>query len=97
MALLTLPQITGLLLNQSHYICPSCSTPHYIFGPPTAFRRVASELDARILGELPVLSSVSESGDRGVPVVLSAKSEGEKEWQEVLKRAADEVWRSISA
>ncbi|GJE93895.1 P-loop containing nucleoside triphosphate hydrolase protein [Phanerochaete sordida] len=88
--------VSGLLLNQSHFTCPSCSTPHYIFGPPTTFRRVADELGVKVLGELPVLGSVSESGDRGVPLVLGAKSEGEKEWQGVMQKAADVVWRGIS-
>ncbi|EKM53176.1 uncharacterized protein PHACADRAFT_259348 [Phanerochaete carnosa HHB-10118-sp] len=89
--------VAGLLLNQSHYTCPSCSTPHHIFGPPTAFRRFATDLNVKILGELPVLSSVSVSGDRGVPLTLHAKNEGEREWRDIMKRAADEVWNSINS
>jgi ATP-binding protein involved in chromosome partitioning len=42
-----------------------------------------------------VLASVSESGDKGVPVVLNASGEGEKEWRQVFEHVADEIWRSV--
>ena len=91
-------QIKGLVLNQSHYICPSCDTPHHIFGNPDRFRATASELSVPIIGMLPVLSDVSESGDRGVPIVLTGsgkdKSEsvrGVEEWKETMSSIADRV------
>jgi len=48
---LTESQITGLLLNMSHYKCSSCSTPHELFGSPKNFLKAASDLDLPVLGQ----------------------------------------------
>ncbi|KIP05880.1 hypothetical protein PHLGIDRAFT_73562 [Phlebiopsis gigantea 11061_1 CR5-6] len=86
--------ISGLVLNQSFYTCPSCSTPHHIFGSADRFRKTAADLDISILGELPVLASVSESGDQGVPLVLRHSgradlSPSEQQWSTTLNRVAE--------
>ncbi|PSR81324.1 hypothetical protein PHLCEN_2v6403 [Hermanssonia centrifuga] len=82
--------ITGILLNQSHFICPSCTTPHYLFGSPASFRATASQLGVDVLGELPLVPGVSESSDRGVPYMLTGEN---KEWLKVLEDAAESVLR----
>ena len=87
-------KITGLVLNTSHFTCPSCTTPHYIFGSPDAFRSTADRLGAKILGELPLVAGVSSSSDKGVPYML--ESEGNEEWQSTMKSIANAVWKALA-
>ncbi|KAG6879290.1 hypothetical protein C0992_003774 [Termitomyces sp. T32_za158] len=82
--------ITGLVLNNSYYICPTCAsststgTPHphaqaqYIFGPPDHFRETASRLGIPVLAELPLVPGLSASGDRGVPYGLVERRKREQ-------------------
>ncbi|KAI0946899.1 hypothetical protein AcW1_010227 [Taiwanofungus camphoratus] len=90
--------IIGLLLNQSHFICPSCTTSHHLFGSPTSFRATANRLGIDILGELPLIPGVSEGGDRGVPYALTSidpamDGRGGKQWIEVMEGVGAKVWQ----
>ncbi|OBZ77303.1 Iron-sulfur protein IND1 [Grifola frondosa] len=91
--------IIGLLLNQSYFICPSCSTPHYLFGSPDSFRATAGRLGVDILGELPLVPDVSVGGDKGVPFALmngeQTGESGGKEWKETLENATAKVWQFL--
>ncbi|KZT00335.1 P-loop containing nucleoside triphosphate hydrolase protein [Laetiporus sulphureus 93-53] len=90
--------ITGLVLNQSHFTCPSCHTPHMLFGPPESFRATAERLGTPILGELPLVPEVSTGGDHGVPLVLAGNSDGgdgARKWREVMDDVAKKVWTSL--
>ncbi|EGN97157.1 hypothetical protein SERLA73DRAFT_183790 [Serpula lacrymans var. lacrymans S7.3] len=94
--------ITGLLLNQSHFLCPSCSTPHYLFGSPDSFRATAKRLEVDILGELPLVRGVSTGGDSGIPYSLvssrkaeSEDAEGGEEWRRVMDDTAARVWGEL--
>lgn len=96
-----LAQILGLLLNQSYFTCPSCSTPHHLYGPPDLFRATAARLGAPVLGELPITPSVSRGGDAGIPHVLMASDKTMKEskcetgWNDVMKGVAAQVWAAL--
>ncbi|KAF8625337.1 hypothetical protein AX17_006879 [Amanita inopinata Kibby_2008] len=93
--------ITGLILNQSHFICPSCTTSHSLFGPPDAFRATASRLGVDVLAELPLVPHVSMSGDAGRPFVLYPDSsgvdvgKGNNQWKEGMVNAAQSVWDKL--
>ncbi|KAK7457015.1 hypothetical protein VKT23_010318 [Stygiomarasmius scandens] len=96
--------LSGLVLNQSYFICPSCTTPHYLFGPPDGFRNTASSLQIPILAELPLVPAVSTGGDGGVPFALMSRSVEEKgegkageEWREAMARVTKGVWEGISS
>ncbi|KAF5366237.1 hypothetical protein D9758_005767 [Tetrapyrgos nigripes] len=95
---LNLP-LTGLILNQSYFLCPSCTTPHHLFGAPDLFRRTAKSLDIPILAELPLVPGVSEGGDGGAPYALTSKAKeggrGGEEWRSGMKDAAQRVLDSI--
>jgi ATP-binding protein involved in chromosome partitioning len=97
-------QITGILLNQSYFICPTCTAPHHLFGSPDAFRETATHLGLSILGELPLVQGVSSGGDQGVPYALvmddKTKMEdgvGGVEWKGSMERVASKVWTSLSS
>lgn len=94
--------ITGTVLNQSYFVCPSCVTPHYVFGSPTAFRATATSLNVPVLGELPLVKSVSRGGDGGVPYMLTASKEQADEdnaggavWRNVMQEMAENVWQAL--
>ena len=95
-------QIVGLLLNESHFICSSCSTPHELFGSPTSFRATAQRYGVDILGELPLVPGVSRGGDHGVPYALYSPDNnngvidsGGKEWKDTMANLASTVWQFL--
>lgn len=95
-------QITGILLNQSYFLCPSCSTPHHLFGSPGQFRGTAARLGVDVLGELPLVPGVSSGGDQGVPYALVGDTEkqaqdgvGGADWKATMESVAGKVWSSL--
>ncbi|KAI0068515.1 P-loop containing nucleoside triphosphate hydrolase protein [Artomyces pyxidatus] len=96
--------ILGLVLNQSYFVCPSCTSPHYLFGPPDRFREIARQLRVPVLGELPLAPGVSSGGDAGMPytIVSDAKvkaddGEGGIMWKETMQEIAENLWGSLQA
>ncbi|KAG6839853.1 hypothetical protein C0991_011063 [Blastosporella zonata] len=102
--------ITGLVLNNSHYVCPSCSSsstsihahPQYLFGPPDRFRATAARLGIPVLAELPLVPGVSAAGDRGIPYGLVERGKreeddgrGSEEWVRTMADVAETVWESL--
>jgi len=84
----------GLILNQSYYTCPSCTSKHSLYGTSTSFEQLVQESGTVSLGELPISPSVSETSDNGVPEVL-ASSEGE--YQRAMGSVAKQVWERLNA
>ena len=97
-------QIAGLVLNQAHFTCPTCTTSHSLFGPPDSFRSTAERLMLDILAELPLIPHVSMSSDEGRPYILfqHGKStavpvgEGKDQWLEGMMDAAQAIWKKLS-
>jgi ATP-binding protein involved in chromosome partitioning len=88
-------QITGLILNQASFLCPSCNTAHELFGPPTN----ASRLGITVLAQLPLVRGVSCGGDRGIPYVLEGTNGKDGRageiWRDAMNAAAGEVWALV--
>ncbi|KAI0258261.1 P-loop containing nucleoside triphosphate hydrolase protein [Gloeopeniophorella convolvens] len=88
--------ITGLVLNQAYFLCPSCSTPHYLFGSSNA----AKELGIKVLGELPLAPGVSAGGDAGLPYALvGSRSDVDgsagQAWRDTMAGVAEQVWETV--
>jgi ATP-binding protein involved in chromosome partitioning len=88
--------IIGLVENMSYFIPPGGGTErpqdkYYIFGKEGG-KRLAEEYDIPFLGQIPLIQSIREGGDEGVPVMVSD--------DEISKRAfcdfASYVVRSIA-
>jgi len=62
--------ILGVVENMSGYVCPHCGHKDPIF-PPGGGRRLAEEVGAPVLGQIPIDGIVARGGDAGVPVVAS--------------------------
>jgi ATP-binding protein involved in chromosome partitioning len=69
--------LLGLVSNMSSYICPTCNTPHPIFGPLGKIREMCERENLRLLGEIPLHPSICEDADRGKPTVV-AEPEGDR-------------------
>ncbi|WOO76891.1 Iron-sulfur protein IND1 [Vanrija pseudolonga] len=88
--------IIGLLLNMSHFKCGSCDTPHELFGSSDKFTAAASELGLDVLGKVPLVTSVSDGGDAGRPVMVQSSAEGD-EVREAMKHVGEEVWQYLAS
>ena len=62
--------ILGMIENMSHYICPSCGHRDDIFGSGGA-KKMAQELDADFLGDIPLDLKIRETSDSGNPIVIA--------------------------
>lgn len=67
--------IIGLIENMSYFISPDANPDlpekrYYIFGKEGG-RRLAEEYDIPFLGQIPLVQSIREGGDIGIPVMVS--------------------------
>jgi ATP-binding protein involved in chromosome partitioning len=84
--------VIGLVENMS-YFTPAELPDHkyYIFGKDGG-KRLADEYDLPFLGQIPLVQSIREGGDQGVPVMMSDDSVTKKAFEEF----AAHVVRSIA-
>jgi len=84
--------VIGLVENMS-YFTPAELPDHkyYIFGKEGG-RRLAEEYDLPFLGQIPLVQSIREGGDKGVPVMLS----DETITRQAFENFAAQVVRSVS-
>lgn len=61
--------ILGVVENMSYYVCGHCGHRDEIFDNGGG-RRAAEELGAPFLGEIPIYTSIRQSGDTGKPIVV---------------------------
>ncbi|KAJ7451081.1 P-loop containing nucleoside triphosphate hydrolase protein [Mycena latifolia] len=94
--------ISGIVLNQSHFMCPGCEARHYLYGPPEAFRATAARLGVDILAELPLVPGVSQGGDAGLPYSLLSSTQhgdpdglGGSQWLKEMGQVAEKIWLSM--
>ncbi|MBS1525451.1 MAG: Mrp/NBP35 family ATP-binding protein [Bacteroidetes bacterium] len=83
--------LLGIVENMS-YFTPAELPDHkyYIFGEGGG-RKLAGQLDVPFLGEIPLVKSISESGDAGKPVVLDSENPMSKAFTEMAQRVAQQV------
>ncbi|KAJ7671907.1 P-loop containing nucleoside triphosphate hydrolase protein [Mycena rosella] len=94
--------ISGIVLNQSHFMCPGCEAHHYLYGPPHTFRATAARLGVDILAELPLVPGVSQGGDAGLPYGLLTSTQhgdrdglGGSQWLTAMNEVAEKIWLSV--
>jgi ATP-binding protein involved in chromosome partitioning len=59
----------GLVENMSYFVCDGCDKRHEIFAHGGA-RKAAQTLGIKILGEIPLISSIRSASDDGKPATL---------------------------
>lgn len=61
--------IVGIVENMSYFICDGCQKKHEIFSRGGA-ERAAERFKIPFLGEVPIIPSIREWGDKGVPILV---------------------------
>jgi ATP-binding protein involved in chromosome partitioning len=83
--------ILGIVENMAYYVCPSCGNHDEIFSRGGG-RRLAEEVDAPLLGEVPIETRVREGGDAGIPIVVGQPdSNHAKIFMEIAARVAARI------
>ncbi|MCA9625008.1 MAG: P-loop NTPase, partial [Myxococcales bacterium] len=81
--------ITGVVENESYFVCDGCDKRHEIFGAGGG-EKVAAFAEAPLLGHVPLDPSIREWSDAGTPVVQAApQSVVAAAFREVAERMAD--------
>ena len=89
--------VIGLVENMSYFIPPAPiaigvpDNKYYIFGKDGG-KRLAEEYDIRFLGQIPLVQSIREGGDEGIPVMVSDDDITKKEFMHF----ANQVVRSVA-
>ena len=80
----------------SYFTCPNCSELHRIFGPSSSFYAATSQAGAKVLGELPLVPSVSAGSDAGAPITLRALEPAQSQnVQAIFERIASTIYSEL--
>jgi len=83
--------ILGIVENMSYFTPAELpENKYYIFGQGGG-QKLAAQLDVPFLGEIPLIKSISDSGDAGKPIVLDEESVMEKAFVEMAQKVAQQV------
>lgn len=83
--------IIGIVENMSYFICDGCQKRHEIFSRGGA-ERAAERFKIPFLGEIPIVSSLREGGDKGVPILLQdPESEISKIFLQIAAKLAGQL------
>src|ERR1700761_1590733 len=83
--------LLGIVENMSYFTPAELpENKYYIFGQGGG-ERLANQLDVPFLGEIPLVKSISDSGDAGEPIVLDEYSVQSKAFIDMAKRVAQQV------
>lgn len=83
--------ILGIIENMSYFICDGCQKSHEIFSRGGA-ERAAERFQIPFLGEIPLMTSLREWGDKGVPILVQEPdSEVSRAFLEIASRLAGQL------
>jgi ATP-binding protein involved in chromosome partitioning len=83
--------ILGIIENMSYFICDGCQKRHEIFSRGGA-ERAAERFQIPFLGEIPLMTSLREWGDKGVPILVQEPdSEVSRAFLEIASRLAGQL------
>ncbi len=87
---ITIP-LLGIIENMSYFSPDDCpENKYYIFGQG-ATEELAKELDIPILGKIPIVPKVVESGDSGKPITLEDEGVVTEAFKEIAKNIVNRV------
>lgn len=84
--------VLGVIENMSYFIAPDTGNRYDIFGTGGG-QKLCDEYGLNFLGQVPMGIEVRESGDKGVPVVISTPASLQAE---AFQNVAEEVARHVS-
>lgn len=81
----------AIVENMSYFVCPGCTTRHYLFGHG-AKQRIVEQYGIRHSFEMPVNPDLSRCGDGGIPyVIMEPKSEPTRQFHALAESVHHEV------
>ena len=85
--------VLGIVENMAYFTPDELpDNKYYIFGKEGA-KHLATDLDVRLLGEIPLVQSIREAGDVGRPAALQQGTPLEKAFEELTKNVVEETVR----
>ncbi len=85
--------VLGIVENMAYFTPDELpDNKYYIFGKEGA-KHLASDLDVRLLGEIPLVQSIREAGDVGRPAALQMGTVLEKAFEQLTKNVVEETVR----
>ena len=85
--------VLGIVENMAYFTPEELpDNKYYIFGQEGA-KHLATDLDVRLLGEIPLVQSIREAGDIGRPAALQEGTPLEKAFEELTKNVVEETVR----
>ena len=83
--------LLGIVENMSYFTPAELpENKYYIFGEGGG-KKLADQLEVPFLGEIPLVKSISDSGDAGKPLVLDEKNVMSTAFVEMAKKVAQQV------
>jgi len=83
--------ILGIIENMSYFTPAELpDNKYYIFGE-NGGKRLAQQFDVPFLGEIPLVKSITDAGDAGVPVILEEGNPIAFAFSEIAERVAQQV------
>ncbi|KAL5483866.1 hypothetical protein EMCRGX_G020284 [Ephydatia muelleri] len=83
--------VLGVVQNMSCYVCPNCGHLSHIFGKD-GVKRMADELGADLLGDVPLHLTIREGADTGKPIVVSDPQSPQAEaYKTIARRVLDKL------
>jgi len=83
--------ILGIIENMSYFTPAELpQNKYYIFGQGGG-KKLADQLEVPFLGEIPLIKSISDSGDAGKPIVLNEDDAINVSFMEMARRVAQQV------
>jgi len=83
--------IIGLVENMSYFIPAELPNhKYYIFGKEGG-KKLAMEYDIPFLGQIPLVQSIREGGDSGIPIMVSQDEISKKAFTEFAGHAARSI------
>ena len=81
--------ILGLIENMSWFTPAELpENKYYIFGKEGG-KRLAEELDVRLLGQIPLVQSIREGGDEGMPIAMQVGHPGAAVFEQIAQQLID--------
>lgn len=84
--------LIGLVENMSYFVPPDDTAKKYFIFGKEGGKRLAEEYEIPFLGQIPIVQSIREGGDKGVPVMMSDDAIS----QQAFLNFAGDVVRSVS-
>ena len=83
--------ILGAVENMAYFVCPCCQDRTQIFGEGGGLE-ISNQFDIPLLGSIPLVPHIRESGDSGIPVA-TGDSEESRAFAEIAGRTIEQVDR----